>query len=58
MASKVVNVRVDDKLHLLMRQYCLLNGKTSGEFIEEAMAKFLNVKKNEEGEWIENKSRS
>ena len=53
MATKVVNVRVDEKLHVLMRQYCVLNGKTSAEFIEEAMAKFLNLKKDEEGKWIE-----
>ena len=53
MATKVVNVRVDEKLHVLMRQYCVLNGKTSAEFIEEAMAKFLNLEKDEEGKWIE-----
>ena len=58
MATKVVNVRVDEKLHVMMRQYCVVNGKTSGEFIEEAIAKCLDMKKNEEGEWIENKSKS
>ena len=55
--TKVVNVRVDARLHNLMKQKCVAELKTIPQFIEEAIANQLNVMQNEEGEWIDRTNR-
>lgn len=54
--TKVVNIRIDAKLHNLMKQRCVAEIKTIPQFVEEAIANQLNLELTEEGEWSERNS--